>query len=102
VPDLRPWLRRAALSISRAGYNTTVELLAAAVPAVVVADERMSDQPFRAARLDLLGLAAAAEANADSIEAAIRRVLASPRNAPRRFRLDGARETRRILERLAG
>lgn len=100
VPDLVPWLRRAALSVGRAGSNTTVELLRAGVPAVVVADERMSDQPFRAARLDALGLAVAAEASEFSIESAIVAALRNGRPAPAPFRFDGARATRRYLERL--
>ncbi len=62
-PDFRALLRGAALSISQAGYNTVVDLLATGVPAVVVpfAAGGQTEQAFRARRLAALGLAVAVE-----------------------------------------
>ncbi|MEE9209029.1 MAG: glycosyltransferase, partial [Kiloniellales bacterium] len=52
-PDFRSLLARARLSISQAGYNTVLEVLAAGVPAVVVpfAAGSESEQSLRARRL---------------------------------------------------
>jgi predicted glycosyltransferase len=96
------WLAGSALSISRGGYNTTVDLLCARVRAVVVPDARMSDQGARARRLAQFGLAAVVEGDpprAEAIAAAIGHALAAPRP---RHRLDvgGVAATRTLLERL--
>ena len=96
------WLAGSAFSMSRGGYNTTVDLLHARVPAVVVPDVRMSDQRARARRLAELGLAAIVERDPPSPEAiavAIGRALAAPR--PRHsLDLNGVATTRALLERL--
>ena len=95
-------LAGSALSVSRAGYNTTVDLLRAGVPAVVVPDPRMSDQAARARRLAELGIATMVEGDPpspDAIAAAIVRALAAPR--PRHgLDLEGVATTRTLLERL--
>ena len=100
--DFGSWLAGSALSMSRGGYNTTVDLLHARVPAVVVPDPRMSDQRARARRLAELGLAAIVEGDPPSPEAiavAIGRALAAPR--PRHsLDLNGVATTRALLERL--
>jgi predicted glycosyltransferase len=95
-------LAGSALSISRAGYNTSVEVLMTGVPAVVAPDATMSDQGARAQRLASLGLVALVEGDPphpDDVAAAIARAIALPR--PRaRVDLDGAATTRALLERL--
>jgi predicted glycosyltransferase len=99
--DFLRWVRRADLSISRAGYNTCVNVLEARSRALLVPDPRMSDQPFRARRLaehGLAGVVASEEPSvaelADAIEAALR--CERPEHA---FDLDGARRTRELLSR---
>jgi predicted glycosyltransferase len=95
-------LAGSALSISRAGYNTSVEVLAAGVPAVVAPDVTMSDQSPRARRLAALGLVALVEGDPPQpgdVATAIGRALALPR--PRaRVDLNGAATTCALLERL--
>jgi predicted glycosyltransferase len=97
-----PALAGSALSISRAGYNTSVEVLMTGVPAVVAPDPGMSDQAARARRLASLGLVALVEGDPphpDDVAAAIGRALAAPR--PRgRVDLNGAATTCTLLERL--
>ena len=100
-PDFAGWLRASELSISRAGYNTTVQLLAAGVRAVVVPDPDMSDQAWRARRLAELGLATAvlgAPADAAAIAAALAEAWAGPRPPAHGLDLDGVGGTRALLE----
>jgi len=102
--DFAGRLAASALSISRAGYNTTALLLRAGVPAVVAPDPVMSDQAPRARRLAELELASLVEGDppgADPIAAAIEAALARP--APRHgFDLEGVAGTRALVERRAG
>ncbi|MGH7894392.1 MAG: glycosyltransferase family protein [Candidatus Binatia bacterium] len=103
TPEFAHWLEGSALSISRGGYNTSVQLLRSRVAAVVVPDPRMSDQGPRARRLAELGLATVVEGDpppADAVAAAIAQALAEP---PRRHGLDlgGVATTRALLEGLA-
>jgi predicted glycosyltransferase len=100
-PDFGRWLAAAELSISRAGYNTTVQLLAAGTRAVVVPDPGMSDQVWRARRLSELGLAVAAPGDgedADALAAALEWALARPRPRQHWFDLEGVAGTRAFLE----
>jgi predicted glycosyltransferase len=95
------WLGHAALSISRAGYNTSTGLLAAGIPAVVVPDPRLSDQPARGRLLAAAGLVHLVEGDrqddVDAVAAAISAALDGPR--PRHtFDLDGVATTRRLVE----
>ena len=102
TPDFGRVLGASALSISRAGYNTTVQLLHARVPAVVVPDPRMSDQPPRARRLSARGLATVVEGDppdADALVAAIGEALVRPR-AVHNLDLGGVAGTRAVVERL--
>ncbi len=102
-PDFASWLRSSALSISRAGYNTTVQLLATGKPAVVVPEPGMSDQGPRSRRLAELGLATVVEGHPPdeaAIAAAIQAALGRPRPRPPSFDLDGVAGTRALLEAL--
>ncbi len=97
--DFAARLPASALSISRAGYNTTVQLLQADVPSVVVPDPRMSDQGSRAARLAALGLAEVVSGDPPpvaTLAAALSRALVQPRR-PHAFALDGVAKTCAIL-----
>ncbi len=59
VPSLRHELARAAVSVSRCGYNTSLDLIASRVPALVVPYETPDEdeQTTRAERLARAGLA---------------------------------------------
>jgi predicted glycosyltransferase len=57
VPDLGAELRSAAVAVSQAGYNTTLEVVRSGAPALVVpyATEEEDEQSRRAGRLERLG-----------------------------------------------
>ena len=58
VPDLRTEMARSAVTVSQCGYNTTMDILRAGIPAVVVpfAEGGEDEQRQRAERLDDLGV----------------------------------------------
>jgi predicted glycosyltransferase len=100
-PDFDGWLAASALSISRCGYNTAVQILASRVRAVVVPNPDNSDQEPRGRRLAQLGLATVVEGAVPSVEAVaagIEEALARP---AMRHGLDlgGIAATRAFLER---
>ena len=104
--DLPALIARADLSISQAGYNTLVEVLAAGTPAVVIPFEGGVETEQRL-RADLLAGRGALEVvaeetlAADTLGAAMRRALAGGRRRPGGVMLDGAARTAAILRRLA-
>ncbi|MGH7098515.1 MAG: glycosyltransferase family protein [Stellaceae bacterium] len=80
-PDLPRLLRRARVSISQAGYNTVLDVLAARAPAVFVpfAEGRETEQSVRAAHLAARGageMVPGAKLSPERLAAAIRRALA--------------------------
>ncbi|MHB1217086.1 MAG: glycosyltransferase, partial [Alphaproteobacteria bacterium] len=99
--DFRRLLANARLSVSQAGYNTVMEILAAHVPAVLVpfAGNGQTEQPLRA---DLLRTRGRVEVVAENsltpiaLAAAIDRALATP-VAEIALKRDGARESARLL-----
>jgi predicted glycosyltransferase len=102
TPDFDIWLAGSALSISRCGYNTAVQLLQARARSVVAPIPSISDQPPRARRLAKLGLATVVEGAAPSVAAiatAIEEAMARP-PVEHALDLDGVAATRRILEEL--
>ncbi|MEQ8651717.1 MAG: glycosyltransferase [Kiloniellales bacterium] len=115
-PDFLTLLSQAALSISQAGYNTSLEVLAAGVPAVVVpfAAGGESEQTLRARLLAEAGrlvLAEEAGLNGARLNDAMASAFALSSTAPREqglqlgsqpVSLDGAAETARQLAELAG
>jgi len=119
-PDFLSLLAEAGLSISQAGYNTTLEVLACGVPAVVVpfAAGGESEQTLRARLLEEAGRLVVAEEeglSGERLNAAISRALAlhggqagdrglcrSGAPAELGFSLEGAEETARLLADLAG
>jgi predicted glycosyltransferase len=103
VDDLRAEFATARASISQAGYNTTLELLAARTPALLVPHETPDDgeQAFRTARLVGLGAVRQMSAAELSPERIAQEVRATLEFVPAKLSLDleGARGARLELER---
>lgn len=100
-PDFPELLKRARLSVSQAGYNTVLDILAAKVPAVFVpfAQEEENEQGVRALLMKERGLAAIADEKtltpqslADAVDEAL---LLSPSRHD--FQTDGAKRSAEIL-----
>jgi predicted glycosyltransferase len=105
-PDLGTHLGGAGLSVSQAGYNTVLELVAHRVRAVVVPYEGSGDeQPLRAALLaerGLLEIVPEAELTPARLAAAMDAALVRPDfPAPVRLDMDGATRSVEILAGLA-
>jgi predicted glycosyltransferase len=105
-PELGAHLAGAALSVSQAGYNTVLELIAHRVRAVVVPYEGSGDeQPLRArllAERGLLAIVPEAELTPARLAAEMDAALARPGfPAPVPVDLDGARRSVAILAELA-
>ena len=100
-PDFRRLLANARLSVSQAGYNTVMEILAARVPAVLVpfAGNGQTEQPLRARLLRARGRAELVAENAltpSALAAAIDRAMVAP-VVEIALNQDGARESARLL-----
>jgi predicted glycosyltransferase len=104
-PDFQALLAGCTLSVSQAGYNTLMEILAAGTRAVVVpfAEAGETEQTLRARRLAERGLVGLVEADALSpsalaaaIDAAAARPAARGPQSPA-IDLDGARKTALLL-----
>jgi predicted glycosyltransferase len=105
--DFRTLLRRCALSISQAGYNTTLDILDARARAVVVpfAAGRETEQALRAALLagrGALHVVPEAGLTGERLAAAVAAALASPPPRLSPLRRDGAAATASLLAELAG
>ena len=100
-PDFDGWLAGSALSISRCGYNTAVQILSSRVRAVVVPNPDNSDQEPRGRRLAELGLATVVEGATPSVEALAAGIEEAMARPPMRHDLDvgGIAATRAFLER---
>jgi predicted glycosyltransferase len=101
-PDFPGLLRRAKLSVSQAGYNTVMDVLAAGIPGVVVpyAGGLESEQTLRARRLAERGvLQVVSEDNLspEALAAAIDRALETPPEALQGLAVNGGAETGRLL-----
>lgn len=103
VDDLAAEIGRSALSLSQGGYNTTMDLLRAGTPAVVVpfADGNETEQTQRTARLTELGVLRMVPETAlpdrDRLLAALVDAVEST-PAPVTLDLAGAENTARFLE----
>ncbi len=99
--DFRAELAAARLSISLAGYNTIMDILATKTPALVypyLANQEQNTRARALERLGLVGLLYEDDLHADRLEAAIRARLAEP--APgTEIDLSGAASTTEILAR---
>jgi predicted glycosyltransferase len=105
-PDFSARLKVAALSISQAGYNTTMDILRAGVPAVVVPYETPAEteQRLRAellAKKDLLTVVPAAGLSPPRLAAAVAAAASRPRAPSPPIDLDGAAATARLVAELA-
>jgi predicted glycosyltransferase len=100
--DFLQWMDGADLSISRAGYNTCMNVLETQTRAIFVPSIAMGDQEFRAQRLADLGLAQTISPDRvtpERISEAIFEGLNQP--APEHMlALDGAEQTRKLIENL--
>ncbi len=94
------WMRNADLSISRAGYNTCMNVLETQVPSILVPSIAMNDQEFRAQQLmgldlahvihpDQIGVAKLAKAIAEMLESSV---------PEHHLNMDGAAQTRVFIE----
>ena len=104
--DFPTLLAGCGASVSLAGYNTVTELLATGAPAVLVpfADRDETEQATRAAHLAERGLATVvdeATLEPGALARAVDAAEARGRRGVPDIRLDGARETARIVSRLA-
>jgi predicted glycosyltransferase len=100
-PDFRALLRRCKVSVSQAGYNTVMDILAARVRAVLVpfAAERETEQLLRAEHLAARGvveMVRESELSADSLAAAIERA-ASREPAAAAIDTTGARRSASLI-----
>jgi predicted glycosyltransferase len=105
VDDLCAEMARSTLSLSQAGYNTTMDILRAGTPAVVVpySAGREDEQASRARRLEAVGALRAVPARELGTGRLLEELvlLAGGRPAPVRLDLDGARTTARVVTGLA-
>lgn len=107
VDDLAGEIAASAVSISQCGYNTTMDLLVAGTPAVVVpyAEGREDEQSRRAERLAQLGVVetipAAAALTCGALGRAVERVRQRPTQRTT-LDLDGRQTSARIIAALAG
>jgi predicted glycosyltransferase len=103
--DFQGLLRTCRLSVSQAGYNTVMELLAAGTKAVVVpfAEGGESEQPLRARLLAARGLLTVVEPTdltPQSLAIAIDAADRQPAPSAKSIDLGGAAETARTIEAL--
>lgn len=101
-PDFPGLLARARLSVSQAGYNTIMDVLAAGIPGVVVpyAGGLESEQTLRARRLadrGVLHVVDEASLSPETLAAAIDRALTAPAGAVANLATNGGAETVRLL-----
>jgi len=101
-PDFPNLLASASLSISQAGYNTVGDLLQTSCRLLLVpfATGGETEQTERAEKLKAMGLAVVVEEaslSKDSMSAAIAEALKLPPPSSVNIRMDGARETAKIL-----
>ena len=94
------WMKHADLSISRAGYNTCMNVLETQVPSILVPSIAMDDQVFRAQKLmglgiaqvmhpDQLGVTKMAKTVAEMLESSV---------PEHHLSMDGAVHTRKFIE----
>jgi predicted glycosyltransferase len=100
-PDFLSWLAAADLSVSMAGYNTTMNLLAARVPALVWPFGQNREQRMRTERLagrGALGVLADAELDPGRLAARMAEALGEARRPAAEVDLGGAEATARWIE----
>jgi predicted glycosyltransferase len=96
TPDFLSYLAAADLSVSMGGYNTTMNILASGVPALVWPFPQNREQRLRAGRLAEAGVLQVIDGedlDPDRLAGLMEQMLASPRPRPAKFDLDGAVNT---------
>lgn len=96
------WMNHAYLSISRAGYNTCMNLLETKTSAILIPSIAMDDQEFRAKTFDDLGIAKTIHPDhlsPSTITQAITQSLGK-KIPDHHIALDGAEKTRKFIESL--
>lgn len=102
-PDFLSYMAAADLSVSMGGYNTTMNILATGVPALVWPFPQNREQRMRAARLDRMGIlkvVADRDLATDRLAGIMARVLPSADRVPVEINLNGAANTAAWLEKL--
>ncbi len=96
VPDLAAEIARSTVSVSQCGYNTTMDLLRAGTPALVVpfSEGREDEQRRRAERLETLGVLRSIELDRLDAPRYLEAVSALTRSTPRPNALDLGGRTR--------
>lgn len=106
VPDLAQEMRRSTVTLSQAGYNTTMDILRAGTPAVVVpfSEGTEDEQTRRADRLAALGILRTVPAVALSADRLLDELCAAASTRPAAVTLDlsGDVTTARIIAAVAG
>jgi predicted glycosyltransferase len=106
LPDLRMEMARSAVTVSQCGYNTTMDILRARVPAVVVpyAEGGEDEQRTRAERLEGLGVLRCLPADSLDPDSLAEAVIAAINSTPARVTLDldGRETSARIVAELCG
>jgi predicted glycosyltransferase len=103
--DFGSFLAAADLSVSMGGYNTTMNILAARVPALLWPFSRNREQGLRARRLadrGLLTVLQDSDLQPDRLAALVDHKLADPNRPDVRIDLDGVANTVRAIENWAG
>ncbi|MFO7596758.1 MAG: glycosyltransferase [Desulfocurvibacter africanus] len=99
------YLDAADLSLSQAGYNTAMNILATGVPALVWPFDQNREQRLRAERLEqlgALGILEDADLNPERLVVRMAQAMeAGRRSGPAPIDLDGAANTARLLQELA-
>ena len=103
-PDLPQMLRRCRVSVSQAGYNTVLDILAAGAPAVLVpfAEERETEQTLRAQYLAARGAVTMVPPAALSPERLAAAIVRAAERRPAALQIDmgGARRTALAIARM--
>jgi predicted glycosyltransferase len=100
--DFLSFLLAADLSVSMAGYNTSMNILATHVPALVWPFSHDREQGLRAerlARLGVLHILKTDDLQPIRLSAAMNQMLSRPPSNPAKIDLEGANNTARWLER---
>jgi predicted glycosyltransferase len=101
--DFLTYLAAADLSISMGGYNTTMNILATGVPALVWPFAQNREQRLRAGRLAQEGLLKVLEDDdllPERLAGLMDSILAAPNSSHVKFNLDGAVNTAKWIEKL--
>ncbi|MEP7112049.1 MAG: glycosyltransferase [Ilumatobacteraceae bacterium] len=101
LPDLRTEMARSAVTVSQCGYNTTMDILRAGVPAVVIpyAEGGEDEQSQRGERLDRLGVLRCLSPEGLDADRLAEAVIAIATTTPSRVTLDldGRNASARII-----